>query len=605
MNQNLPKWNNSDEYLSLNSQEFKSDLDFVKLNISKITESIQKNSNEFSQYDQELNSTAIIDLQKVLEIYTATFKVLYNLTTYIHCELSLDAKNTEAHRLDSQLNQIKSQLNIAMNPLNSFLSRTTENNYLNILNTPQNQDYKFYYSQFRKQKDFLLSDEEENMISQLKINGHTAWGNLYNSLAGTSQVTVVLPTETKMISVAGAASLVRSADPIARKAAWHGLQQTWSTHKESVAAILNSLAGWRHDINLKRSHTKKMDFLDTPLHQNCITENTLNAMMTAIAENKTQIQTALKTMATLHQQKQLNPWDLLAPAPIKSTTQVSYQDAISLIQKAFDDMDPEMGKFVSMMNEKNWIDACPRPNKAQGAYCTGFLKSGNPRVFMTYGGSEQDVSTLAHELGHGYHSWVLRDLHPIAGDYPMTLAETASIFSENLLFDYQIKHAKTKDELMNVYWSIAEGAVGLLLNISTRFEFEKNFYEKRKSGYVSSDELSELMKNSFKNWYGEYLSSSDELFWASKLHFSISEVSFYNFPYTFGYLFSLSLFARRNEWGSEFSSKYKAILRDTGLMTAEDLIQKHLGEDITKEEYWQKSLDIVIEKIQAFNRLVG
>lgn len=603
LTQDLPKWNNTDEYPQIDSKEFQADLLFVEECTANIQSIFQTLVSELSQPELALSQNSVEAVQKSLQYYSDLYRVFYNLNTYIHCEIALDAKNTEAHKIESKLSQLRANFEIAINPLNSYISKTTEDNFEKIMNSDQTKDYRFYFEQIRTQKDFLLSDAEENLISNLKISGHLAWGNLYNSIAGTSKVHVHLPDGAQDISIAQAANLTRSADATTRKAAWVGIQNTWSQHKESVAAILNALAGWRLDINLKRSQIKKLDFLDTPLYQNRISQNTLDAMLAAIDSNKTRIQSALKTMAHFRQQDQLHPWDLSAPAPIQNHQTISYQDGLQLVQDSFAAMDPVMGEFVKMMNQKNWIDASQRPNKSQGAFCTGFMKSGNPRVFMTYGGSEQDVSTLAHELGHGYHSWVLKDLSPIAGEYPMTLAETASIFSENLLFEYQIKNAKTKDELLSVYWSIAEGAIGLLLNIPTRFEFEKNFYEKRKNGYVSADELSALMKQAFKNWYGDSLSQVDELFWASKLHFSIAEVSFYNFPYTFGYLFSLSLFARKNEWGSQFSEKYKAILRDTGLMTAEDLIQKHLNEDITKKEFWQKSLDIVIEKIDEFNKL--
>ena len=107
------------------------------------------------------------------------------------------------------------------------------------------------------------------------------------------------------------------------------------------------------------------------------------------------------------------------------------------------------------------------------------------------------------------------------------------------------------------------------------------------------------MQNSFKKWYGDTITMPDKLFWAHKLHFSISDVSFYNYPYTFGYLFSLSVFARQNEFGSGFKQKYIDILRDTGRMTAEDLVKKHLGEDITKPEFWLKSIKFVTDSIAA------
>ena len=216
---------------------------------------------------------------------------------------------------------------------------------------------------------------------------------------------------------------------------------------------------------------------------------------------------------------------------------------------------------------------------------------------MTYMGSPQDISTLAHELGHAYHSWVMRDLPLAQRRYPMTLAETASIFAETVLSDTLLAQAQTPEEKLACAWTDAESAVSFLINIPARYEFESRFYEQRKKRSLTAAELCQLNQEAWQKWYGNTLSQMDPLFWAHKLHFSIGGVSFYNFPYTFGYLFSLSIYARRKEWGTEFMPRYIEILRDTGRMSAEDLVSRHLGEDIRRPEFWQKAIDVVIEKI--------
>lgn len=599
----LPQWNNTDEYKGFLADDFQNDISFVENNIKKIQSMTHEFSKHISTPENKASEQFILCIQQVIELQTDVYKILYNLKVYTSCEQSLDAENKEAVKFDSILSSLRSNLEMSLNPWNLYIAKTTSENFKHILNSEKTKEYLFHYSHQRLQSDTLLSEAEENVISKLKSSGHSAWGNLYEAISGTARVEILKNGKPEKISVAEAASLTKVNDSDVRKNAWQGLQNMWTEHKQSAAQILNSLAGWRLDANELRSKNRKVDFLNMPLHDNRIKSETLTAMMAAIAEFKPQIQLGAKTMAKHFGKTQLDPWDLLAPAPIKTSTELTFAESFSQVKNSFSAMDPKMGEFVQMMLDKNWIDASIRPNKRNGAFCTGFLKSRTPRVFQTFMGSPHDTSTLAHELGHAYHSWVMRDMNFMASDYPMTLAETASMFSENVLFDYQITNAKSPADLLDVYWSITEGAVGLLLNIPTRFEFEKNFYEKRKAGYVGADELSELTADAYKNWYGDSISQPDRMFWATKLHFSISEVSFYNFPYSFGYLFGLSLFARKNEWGNDFSQKYISILRDTGSMTAEDLIQKHLGEDITKIEFWRKSLTVVAEKIEKFSQL--
>lgn len=598
----LPKWDNSDEYTSFTSLGFENDIKVVKAGIEKLKVLTLDHANALENSDQVASNSLIVLLQEVIIKRTEIYTILSNLASYVNCEQALDAQNQEAHRIDSQLEDLKSDFEIAFSSWELFLLRTSNENFLKIMSSDKMKDYVFYYSHERKMSPTLLSSTEENIITKLKSAGHLAWGNLYNAISGTAKVNILKDGAVEKVSIAVATGLTKMNDENVRREAWEGLQKVWTEHKQSVAQILNSLAGWRLDMNQLRSINVKQDFLDLPLHENRITEKTLNAMMTAINEFKPQIQLGAKTMAKHLGKEKLSPWDLLAPAPVKSKD-LSFKDSFAKVKNSFSSLDQRMGDFAQMMLDKNWIDASIRPNKSNGAFCTGFAKSRNPRIFLTFTGTTHDTSTMAHELGHAYHSWVMRDMNKVASSYTMSLAETASIFAENVLFDYEIENAKSKNDLLEVYWSMTEQAVGLLLNISTRFDFEKSFYEKRKTGYVSPDELSELMSESFKNWYGDSLSEPDTMYWASKLHFSIAELSFYNFPYTFGYLFSLSLFARKDEWGKDFSSKYINILRDTGMMTAEDLIKKHLDEDITKVDFWRKSLNFVSEKIQKFSEL--
>jgi oligoendopeptidase F len=141
------------------------------------------------------------------------------------------------------------------------------------------------------------------------------------------------------------------------------------------------------------------------------------------------------------------------------------------------------------------------------------------------------------------------------------------------------------------------------MNIHARFIFETAFYEERKQGLVSVERLNELMVSAQKAAFKDALSSYHPHFWAAKLHFYATEVPFYNFPYTFGFLFSAGIYARARQEGPAFEEKYKALLRDTGSMTVEDLAQKHLGVDLTKPDFWQSAVDMSVEDVRQFLRL--
>src|SRR5699024_2146296 len=191
-----------------------------------------------------------------------------------------------------------------------------------------------------------------------------------------------------------------------------------------------------------------------------------------------------------------------------------------------------------------------------------------------------DTSTLAHELGHAFHSHVMKDLPMLNRGYAMNVAETASTFAETIINNATLKNAASKEEKISLLASKLEGATAMFMNIHARFLFEDAFYKERAEGIVSEKRLNELMTSAQKEAYVDSLDSYHEHFWCSKLHFFFDSVPFYNFPYTFGYLFSLGVYAEYLKQPEGFEEKYIALLKDTGSMKVEDLAEKHLGVDL-------------------------
>ena len=219
---------------------------------------------------------------------------------------------------------------------------------------------------------------------------------------------------------------------------------------------------------------------------------------------------------------------------------------------------------------------------------------------MTYTGAASQVITLAHELGHAYHSWVMRDLPLNQTGYGMSLAETASTFGETLVRDRLLQTSSSPQEKLDMLWAEMSAFTGFTLNIPVRFSFEKRFYEARSQRAMRPSELNELMSSAWQEWYGDALSEPDPGFWMSKLHFSMSYLSFYNFPYLFGYLFSLGVYYKREEMGDSFFERYVSLLRDTGRMSAEELAASHLKVDITGRDFWEGVFSRLEERVDAF-----
>lgn len=596
-----PAWHNTPEYPSIASNEFARDLVLVDQLINQI-EQLADQMRPLIQNFPATSPELVAHLQAHSDFEEQGRTLLRNLATFVNCERTIDGKNAEALRIQSFLQKRSARLESAVSLAHLFLSSAPTDFIELYLQNPKTQAQAFAIEQDRRLADTRLSEAEETLLQQLRTHSIDAWGNLYEQISGNLRCNV----QGQDLGLAEAAGILREANEPERRSAWHGIQNSWRVHEESCAAILNGLSGWRLEEYQRRSSRRKLHYLDIPLHHARISLGTLNAMMSTVEEAREVGQRTMRAMAKGFGKRRMDPWDLLAPAPhAGEPVRRTFKEGLRLLRDAFGAIDGSMADFVDTMEKNRWIEGRVLPSKQQGAYCTEFTKSRTPRVFQTYMGSLSDVRTLAHEMGHAYHAWVVRDLPLIQRGYPMTLAETASVFAETAFADAFAQSTDAQGQL-EIAWQNAESITAFLLNIPARFDFEKSLYDRRlDAAYVTAQELGDLTEASWRKWYGDTLSEVERQFWMTKLHFSMSKISFYNFPYTFGYLFSLGIYARRRELGPAFLPMVRELLRDTGRMTAEDLARKHLGEDLSDPAYWRKSLKIVAEQVAHFEKLVA
>lgn len=590
-----PSWNLSIAYQDLNDSKIEQDIGLIKQCIQALGVHVE-------------NSASVTVMQNAIQTSEAAGKLLATLNTFAQCHASTDAANDAAKTLIGRVAKLNSELSQAFAPYEITLTNAPEGFVQDVLNHESGDVYgqAFSIECSRKIADTKLSVAEEQLLTAMEVDGRDAWGRLYDNITGSLQVSLQGEDDAQ-VGFSQAASLLYGTDFNSQEPAWRGIQQAMRNNQESFAAILNALAGWRLTEYQKRSKTVEVGFLDPSLHDSRIEASTLEAMMSVAKANKEVGQKAGRLMAKVHGLDQMRPWNHLAGMPSLTDAEpkvYGFDEAIEIIYAAFAEVDTEMANFVTLMVENGWIDAAPTENRRLGAYCTKFAATRTPLVFMTWGGSRSDLLTLAHEIGHAFHNWVMRDMPLCQTRYPMTLAETASIFAENIVRDYLLEQVSSREEKLEMLWEELSSCYALMVNIPVRFEFEKRFYEQRSSGELSAPQLCELMSDAWSEWYGDSMSEPDPYFWASKLHFSISEVSFYNYPYLFGYLFSIGVYAQRESKGEQFYSDYVHLLRDTGSMMAEDVVSKHLGMDLTQADFWQQSIDRVKAKVDEFETLL-
>lgn len=578
----------------------------LRTKIETLKEQIKQFHQIVKLWDPEVDRLNYNHLKEVLNLSEKIGNGLSEAMTFSRGLLSANVRDKNAAKLTNELSTLYSNLNNSITVLTKKYVEIDDADWADLLEIEPFNASAFPLNEQREQGKKLLSQKEEAVINALTNDGFKGWGELYNSLVATIQVDFENKDgKVESYSAGQAANLMGSAkDPETRQKMLEKWELAWTSKSSLFADTLNHLAGFRLE-NYKLHGTE--DFMARPLEYNRLKKETLDIMWDTITKNKPKVVEYLNRKAQLMGIEKLSWADVTAPVSVGDfePRHYSYDEAAEFIMENFSSFSNQMQKLAKTAFEDSWIEAEDRDGKRPGGYCANLPESEQSRIFMTFSGSAGNVSTLAHELGHAFHSYVMRDLPVMNRRYAMNVAETASTFAELVISDATVREASSEAEKINLLDSKNARAATMFMNIHSRYLFETAFYEERKNGIVTDDRLSELMVAAQKEAYQDSLSTYHPTFWASKLHFYNTGVPFYNFPYTFGFLFSLGIYARSLEEGSGFEEKYIALLRDTASMTTEALAQKHLNVDLTQPDFWQSAIDMVHTDIDEYLELTA
>ncbi|MDI2588525.1 M3 family oligoendopeptidase [Psychrobacillus sp. NEAU-3TGS] len=579
--------------------ESKSDEFFIHLKrLEILLQDLQRCVNSFTT---PLATNEVANLLKIVEDIGEVRIHLSQANSFITCLLAQNTKDQEAVSLRGKVAQLVSYFEKEVSKVKKVLANTKQDIWEVLIEARELEDYRFILNEWRENTDMHLSDEEQNLIADLMADGYHAWGHFYTALVGSINVKVQVEGEEKNLSVGQAINLRSHPIEEVRKESHHALESIWKEKEELFAKILNHIAGFRLQV-YKKSGVKSV--LEMPLKDNRLKEETMNAMWSVVSKYKRPFSNYLNRKAEMMGDSSMKAYNFWAPIN-NSVQKIGYDEAAELIINHISQFGTELEAFVKQAFHEAWIEAEDRANKSAVPFCAGFPLTGESRVFMTFGGTFLNVLTLVHELGHAFHNYAMKSVNGLNKSYPMSIAETASTFAEMIIFDAALKKAKSKEEKLIILDEKLKRSVMNFMNIHSRFLFEQRFYEERNEGIVSSSRLNQLMEDAIYESYDGSLEQPSKYSWVWTPHYYITKSPFYNFPYTFGYLFALSIFAKAKEKGKEFEKDYLNLLRDSGSMTAEDLVIKHLGEDITSEEFWKKGMALCVKDVEEYIKLTS
>ena len=564
----------------------------------EIDHDLNKLKNTWENIPKKIDHETALVWEELILFYQSIQSKIGHGISFVEC---LNAQNTadeKAQVLLSDMIHLHTRLEVIKSPIVAIFAECGDLEWHDFIAHEKLQSIEYWLNYERRVARKKLPAHIEGLITELAQDGYTAWGMVYDQIAGDLRVDFEQDGKVEKLSMGQLSSKFDHPDRNIRRQAFEKLEAAWATQAPMTAKALNHLAGFRRTAY---NHRKWDNILEEAYDFNHLQKSTLDTMWKVVEEENQRMKPYLEYKARLLGLEKLHWYDLYAPVGSIDKT-FTYDEACAFVVAQMRKISPDIADFCQMAIEKQWVESEDRSGKRAGAFCTGFPIKKETRVFMTYTNTFNNLSTLAHELGHGYHSWVMRDLPEMIQNYPMTLAETASTFNETAMTDSALKTATTDQEKLYLLDSHLQNGLGLFMNIFARFVFETSFYERRKEGFVTVEELNELMLTAQKRAYQNLLQPDGyhPLFWASKLHFYSTDAPFYNFPYTFGFIYSASLYKFSQTDPTGFPKKYVAMLRDTGRLSCEDIVKKHLGADLSDEAFWHETIRFVLSYVDQF-----
>ncbi len=526
---------------------------------------------------------------------------IHVISSFSGCLLAQNVDDSEAQSITGEGDLLVSQWEQLKSRLEAISLKQPEASWGAFVATPELSGVMFFMNELREHARRKLPVEQESLVLELSVNGYHAWNRLYDKMAGDLRADFEVNGETKSMSMGQLATFMDNPDRSVRRRAFETIVASWSSRADLAAMTLNAQAGFRLSLYQRRGWDS---FLYEPLRNCRLSQASLDCMWHVISRESGRLAPYVEAKKKLLGIDKFRWYDEFAACG-HVDRKYPYDEAASFIIDNVRTFSPHMADFYQTAIDQRWIEAEDRSGKAAGGFCTYLPTFKQSRIFMTYAGTYENLLTLAHELGHAYHTYALREVPYFSKFYPMTLAETASIFSETLVNDAALGQTSDPKQKLMLVDQILQQAYVFFTDIHCRYLFDQSFYEERRNGIVGKDRLNALMIEAQRKAYGSLLDESGyhPLFWCSKLHFFMTDQPFYNFPYTFGYLFAGGVFDRAKREGSSFASRYRALLEDSGRMSTEDVALKHLGVDLTKEEFWNDAVNRSLSQVDTFVRL--
>lgn len=598
--QALPHWQLDSIYSGLDDPEFAADK-------RRLREAVIEVERILDEHGVVAGASAGAEPHATIEAagnaFEAGYQPFLTLSVYLNLRVSVDALDDAAKAERSALTGYAVRLRALGKRLTAWLAgvdleaAAAASQYVS--------EHRYYLEREQVEAGHLMGREAEELALALDDTGGSAWARLHQQLISRRTIKANVLDEDGSAGEYGVAELrvlQSHENEGVRRRAYEAELELLERDDAAYAAAMNAIKGEVDELARRRGWEGTFD---EALFANGLTKNTLAAMHQACGESFPALREYLKAKAWHLGKQQLAWYDLLAPLPKARAPRFTWEQAKELVENGFGSYSAGLAGFARRSFLEGWIDVPPRKGKRNGAFCSPVYARQESRVMLNFGGSLGDTFTLAHELGHAYHNDCKyrfgRDL--VQADTPATLSETASIFCETIVLE-DLLATSADSERLAVLEHHLQASTQLVIDIHSRYLFEATVLERRRERELSVSELNEIMLEAQAQTYGDGLDerSRHRLMWAQKPHYYSTARSFYNYPYTFGLLFGLGLYAVYRKDEASFMDRYDELLASTGMFPATELAGR-FGIDIEDVGFWRDSLAVITDRVAQFKEL--
>jgi|EndMetStandDraft_7_1072992.scaffolds.fasta_scaffold11791_3 oligoendopeptidase F len=445
----------------------------------------------------------------------------------------------------------------------------------------------------RRYRPHLLTAPEERIVTELSPTGRGAWGRLFDEL--TSAIRVELPDAEEEVALDVALARLFDPERERRREAADAVTAALEPGLRTRAYVFNTLLQDKATMDRLRSYPH---WLATRNLSNEASDESVQALVEAVRNRNELARRWYRTKAKLLGIERLADYDRMAVVGA-DTEQVGWEEGREIVLTTFESVSPRMSEIAERFMERSWIDVPPRPAKRGGAFSSSTVPSVHPYVLLNWTGRRRDVTTLAHELGHGIHQYLAREQGVFHQNTPLTVAETASVFAEELVLGRLLDQASDARSRLNLLAESMEGQIATVFRQIAMNRFEDRVHNvRRDEGELSVERFGELWAETQTELLGDSVEVTDgyRSWWSYVPHFIGSPG--YVYAYAYGQLLALSVYRLYQDRGEELVPSYLEMLASGGSRPPEELAAI-VGVDLTDPGFWDSGLDLVAEQLDA------